>query len=260
MSHILERIFGRRRLRDVILAGNLEAGPACGAQDVNEARGLRERVLERTGAPAGRTGPDEARMDALCDHLLVRQRDTRRLVATCRLLRPRQARRAGGWAMERAFDLDRIDDRHDALVDIDQLCVDPDCRSGPVLMVLWSALARHLEGGRVTHAIGRVAVPIDDGGHYAASIYRTLARRHLSARTLRVSPRNRLPMEALLANCDPVLPALLEGWLRAGAVVLGEPHFDAARSRADLPMLLEFDRSAGRFVKRTAPALAPGPN
>jgi len=53
-----------------------------------------------------------------------------------------------------------------------------------------------------------------------------------------VFPRLALPVERLDASLDIEPPALIKGYLRLGARVLGAPAWDPDFNTADLPMLM----------------------
>ena len=168
MSAVLAKLFDRpAKPRDLVYAGNLQAGFARDRRDVDAARQLRRRLQVHDVDPAARADHLDA-VEALCDHLLVRARDTGEVVGACRVLRPGRARRAGGLRVERAFDLSALAPLRDGMVELSECCVDPAVRSGPVMMLMWSTLARYLAGGGLRHAVGSVALPLADGGHYAA--------------------------------------------------------------------------------------------
>jgi putative hemolysin len=50
--------------------------------------------------------------------------------------------------------------------------------------------------------------------------------------------RLRLPLEALRQDLDVEPPALVKGYLKCGARLLGEPAWDPGFNTADLPMML----------------------
>ena len=96
-----------------------------------------------------------------------------------------------------------------------------------------------------------------DGGVLAACLYRQLATQYLAPPNQRVWPRNRLPIEALARRAaadglvtDIEVPALLRGYLKAGARILGEPHVDPQFGCADFPIMLEVSALAPRLTAR----------
>jgi putative hemolysin len=89
-----------------------------------------------------------------------------------------------------------------------------------------------------------------DDGSFAATLYRQLARDHLADESMRVWPRDRLPVERFASLGHVPVPPLMKGYLRAGAKILGEPHRDASFGCADFPMLLSLERLERRYQRR----------
>ena len=84
---------------------------AANASDIVEAQRLHYKVFaEEMGAtlPSGASGHDIDEFDAHCEHLLVREAGTGRVVGCYRLLPPENARRIGRFYSESEFDLSRI--------------------------------------------------------------------------------------------------------------------------------------------------------
>jgi putative hemolysin len=94
-----------------------------------------------------------------------------------------------------------------------------------------------------------------DGGHAATSIYHQLEP-HWAPAELRAQPRVRLPIEALDDGSQAELPPLIKGYIRAGAVVCGEPAWDPDFNTADLLLLQSMartdERYARHFIERAA--------
>ena len=85
------------------------------------------------------------------------------------------------------------------------------------------------------------------GGHAAASIWSQLRRTHLAPIEFHVRPRLPLPVERLDGAMQVEPPALIKGYLRLGAKVLGPPAWDPDFNTADLPMLMRIDDLPARY-------------
>ena len=228
------------------LAVMLAADPAT----VEDAQRLRFKVFaEELGATLeGGDGLDVDAFDAWCDHLVVRDEDTLRVVGTYRLLPPHQARRLGRLYTESEFDLRRLAHLRPTMVELGRSCVHRDYRSGPALMLLWAGLARYMKTNRYSHAVGCASVTLADGGRLAAFV-RDEAQRHLAPLDYRVFPRVPFPHEQIERAAPAELPPLIRGYLRAGARVCGEPAWDPQFGTADFPMLVTVDNVNRRFAR-----------
>ena len=66
---------------------------------------------------------------------------------------------------------------------------------------------------------------------------------------LQVRPRLPLPVEELDRHLNVEPPALIKGYLRVGAKVLGAPAWDPDFNTADLPMLMRIADLPARYRK-----------
>ena len=242
------------RLLDKHKAPRLTVSFAQSESEVREAQHLRYQVFcEEMGAQLNTLEPgiDKDIYDAYCDHLLVRDNDTLEVVGTYRMLTPSQARKIGGYYAETEFDLVRLAHLRSRLVEVGRSCVHPSYRNGATIALLWSGVLNYMREHSYDYLIGCASIGMADGGHSAASIYRHLSLEHMSPIEWRVFPRNGLALEALDSSMNAPLPALINGYMRLGCYVCGEPAWDADFNTADLlvmlPMALIDQRYARHF-------------
>jgi putative hemolysin len=226
---------------------------ATDAATIEDAQRLRFKVFaEELGASLqGSDGLDVDEFDGFCDHLVVRDEETLRIVGTYRVLPPHQARRLGRLYTDAEFDLRRLAHLRPGMAELGRSCVHRDYRSGPSLMLLWAGLARYMKANRYSHAIGCASVTLADGGRLA-SFVRDEAQRHLVPLDYRVFPRVPFPHEQIERAQQAELPPLIRGYLRAGARVCGEPAWDPRFGTADFPMLIAVDNVNRRFARHFA--------
>lgn len=230
--------------------GDLVVGLAQSGDEVQAIQRLRYKVFTgEYGASLGDPGQalDQDPYDAWCDHLMVKELASDRVVGTYRVLAPQQARLAGGYYAESEFDLSGLGVMRDSLVEFGRACIDVDYRSGPVLMMLWSGLAEILKQGGHEHVFGCASVSLRDDGITAAKVWRQISDGSgLDARWA-VKPLCRYPVEALDSHLPAHMPALLNGYLKLGARVCGEPAWDPDFNTADFPMLLSVSQMGQRY-------------
>lgn len=239
-------------------AGRIDVAWARHLDEVREAQRLRYRVFAgEMGArlPGTLTGHDVDLFDDYCEHLLVRDAATREVIGTYRLLTPEQAERAGSFYSDTEFDLTRLRSLRKTMVELGRSCVHPDHRHGGVIMALWGALAGFMVSNRLDTMIGCASIPMQhegpcgvvSGGHAAASIWRQVREQHLASIEYHVRPRLPLPVERLDDSLDVDPPALIKGYLRLGAKVLGPPAWDPDFNAADLPMMMRIADLPARY-------------
>jgi putative hemolysin len=229
----------------------LEASWADSADDLRRVQRLRYQVFAgEMGAclhPVDGTPPghDADRFDDFCAHLLVRAvfpgEETHEVVGTYRVLTPDAARRAGGFYSEIEFDLDRLAPMRSRMAELGRSCIHPAWRTGGTILALWSALGEFMVERGLDVAFGCASVGMGDGGHAAASLWRQLSALHLAPPERRVAPLHPLALGSLRSDLNVETPALIRGYLRCGAELLGPPAWDPDFNTADLPMLMTFD-------------------
>ena len=97
--------------------------------------------------------------------------------------------------------------------------------------------------------IGCASISMRDGGHCAASLWTSLRRTHLAPVEWQVRPRVALPVDDLNQSLDVEPPALIKGYLRMGAKVLGAPAWDPEFNTADLPLLTRVADIPARYKR-----------
>lgn len=198
-------------------------------------------------------GHDIDLFDNYCEHLIVRENATGNVVGTYRVLTPIQAKRVGSTYSDTEFDLTRLRALRPRMVELGRSCVHPDHRHGGVIMALWGALAEFMDRNQLDTMIGCASVPmLHNGtvcGDVAASIWKQVRATHLAPIQHHVIPRLALPVDQLNPNLDVQPPALIKGYLRLGAKVLGPPAWDPDFNTADLPMLMRIADMPARYKK-----------
>ena len=229
------------------------------AEDVLAAQRLRYEIFAvemgaRLRVPVGSpAGHDIDLFDPYCEHLLVRldtgTNEPGQVIGTYRVLTPESAKRIGGLYSETEFDLTRLRPLRGKMVELGRSCVHPDHRHGGAIMALWGALAEFMVRNDLDTMIGCASISMRDGGHVAASLWEQLRQTHLAPIDLQVRPRLPLPVEELDRHLNVEPPALIKGYLRVGAKVLGAPAWDPDFNTADLPMLMRIADLPARYRK-----------
>lgn len=220
--------------------------------DVRDAQRLRFKIFsEEMGARlnTSEAGFDIDPFDHHCDHLLVRDQHSGRVVGTYRILRPEAARNMGQYYTETEFDLSRLTHLRPDMVELGRACVHQDYRNGATISLLWAGLADYMQTRGYQYLIGCASVGMGDGGHAAASLYTRIKDKYAAPVEWQVTPLNPLPLAALNCHVLTEVPALIKGYLRLGAYICGAPAWDPEFDTADLPILLPMSRLSPRYAK-----------
>jgi putative hemolysin len=239
--------------------GKIQVGWARHQDEVRQAQRLRYQVFAlEMGAtlPSTVPGHDIDLFDDFCEHLLVRDEASQEVIGTYRVLTPTQAKRVGSTYSDTEFDLTRLRALRERMVELGRSCVHAEHRHGGVILALWGALAEFMARNQLDTMIGCASIPMQHSGHpeygsghAAASIWRQVRQSHLAPIEYHVTPRLALPVEQLDDSLDVEPPALIKGYLRLGARVLGAPAWDPDFNSADLPMMMRIADLPPRYRK-----------
>jgi putative hemolysin len=237
----------------------LYAELATTTDDIRASQALRYRVFaEELGADFKGTehGYDEDEFDPYCQHLLVRENATGRVIGSTRLLLDAPARKAGGFYSSGEFELGPILDLPGKRLEVGRTCIDPGFRQGAAIAVLWSGLAEFVKSHQIDMLFGCASIEMHDGGVVAQAIMNRVRQYAMTDAGCRVIPKNPLPAlpEGSEGTVAAPLPPLLKAYFRLGARACGEPCCDPAFNCADILVLVnvrEIDASYTRhFLDR----------
>jgi putative hemolysin len=243
------------------IGGRIQIDWARHQDEVRQAQQLRYQVFAcEMGARLDTALPnhDVDRFDDFCEHLLARDKASGQVVGTYRVLTPTQAVRAGGAYSDNEFDLSPLCHLRPKMVELGRSCVHADFRQGGVILALGSALYEFMARNQLDTMMGCASIPmLHNGmvsGDVAASVWRQMQEKHLASPQLQVRAHLPLPVEQLDSSLDVAPPALIKGYLRQGAKVLGAPAWDPDFNTADLPLLIHVKDAPSRFLKYFAGA------
>jgi putative hemolysin len=201
------------------------------------------------------TGKDEDIYDHFCEHLLVIDlEDHDKVVGTYRLMLGSSAENSSGFYSESEFDLTAIKSLTGEKLELGRSCVDRGYRNGNVISLLWAGIARFIELHNVRHVFGCGSIhtpdPIETG-----IIYSYLNSFHRADPAYTVYPFNRsddiIPIGIIdRKSAFAKLPALIKGYIRAGALLCGEPAVDNVFGTVDLFLLLQTENIMQRYKGR----------
>jgi len=225
---------------------------ASNASEIKEAQRLRYKVFaEEMGAklPSHPENLDVDEFDAYCDHLLIRDQETLKVVGTYRVLPPHKALEIGKLYSDSEFDLTRLNHLRPKMVEVGRSCVHEDYRSGAVIMALWSGLAQYMLRHEYEIMLGCASIPMADGGHFAASLYNSLNNEQMAPVENHAFPRLPLPLDRLNGGLEVEPPPLIKGYLKLGAKICSAPAWDPDFNTADVLTMLRLSEINPRYAK-----------
>lgn len=239
------------RLPAPFLDGHYRVRFAEDAEDLDAVLRLRYEVfnleLGEGLAESLATGRDEDRFDTVCDHLLVEDLSTCRVVGTYRIQTAEMAAAGHGFYSAGEFDLAPLDSILPRAVELGRACIAREHRNRRVLFLLWRGLAEYLVASGKTMLFGCCSLTSQDPAE-AMRVWDHLAENGF------VDPARRAPVQPAYAippiesdRAEVRLPTLFATYLRFGASVCGGPAIDRAFSTIDYLVLLD----VARFDDRT---------
>ncbi|MBK7685022.1 MAG: GNAT family N-acetyltransferase [Rhodocyclaceae bacterium] len=187
--------------------------------------------------------------DASCEHLIVREICSDKVIGTYRILPPAAAKRIGNYYSDNEFFLNRLHHLSPRMVEVGRSCIHQDHRNGAVIALLWAGLAEYMTRNNYDYLIGCASIGMADGGHNAANVFQQLDLAAIAPIEYHAFPQHRLPHEALSNDQPALVPPLINGYLRLGAWVCGEPAWDPDFNTADLLILLPMARMNTRYLR-----------
>lgn len=236
---------------------------AASRADVLAAERLRHQLfsIECGAITPGPDGLDADDFDDVCDHLIVWHisgggpatgSSAHTAVATYRLL-PAHANDlsplAAGLYSARAFDLSPLEGLLGLTVEAGRSCVRADHRSGAAISMLWGGIARYMHLSGYRYLVGSASVSLSDGGASAAGFADLAAARHAAPERLRCRPYQPFDPDGIDRPARIIIPPLIRGYLRLGAVVCGPGALDADFGTADFLVLLDLERADQRYLR-----------
>lgn len=225
---------------------------ATSMDDLRESQSLRYMVFaEEMGAELHSDDEklDSDHYDAYCHHLLVRVKETGRVVGSTRILTDENAKLAGSYYSENEFDMAGLLPLNGKAIEIGRTCIHPDFRNGITINTLWMGLAAFMDQHKVDYMFGCASIGLQDGGDTARRIMQRIRDKHLAPSRYHVEPHHLL--SGAPDSCDSEervkLPPLLNAYLRLGAWVAGEACIDEDFNVADVFILLDVTNLASRY-------------
>jgi len=232
-------------------AGNLELVMAHTPEELEASQRLRFTIFsEEMNAvfPASANGIDADEYDPWCEHLMVREQATGRVVGTYRLLTPVNAERLGGYYSESEFDLSGLGDMRSRVIELGRSCIHPDYRNGAVIMLLWAGIANIVKHLKLRYVLGCASVSLRDGGATASHVWQEAQRSMAKTEGLpALRPHHPYPVQRVDADLPAQMPPLIRGYLKVGARICGEPAWDPDFNTADFPVFLDVDAMDARY-------------
>lgn len=197
------------------------------------------------------TGLDQDPYDAQCDHLMVEEAETGRLIGTYRMQTFVRANLGLGYYTQNEFELAVVPaSLLDESVELGRACIEAPHRNRRVLFLLWRGLAAYSRWNDKRWMLGCSSLPttsVED----AFRAYDHLEREGFVRPDLLVPVKPRYHCELVpyrLFQGAYELPPLFDAYLRHGARVCSPPALDLEFRTVDFMMLIDIQDVRPRFM------------
>jgi putative hemolysin len=196
------------------------------------------------------TGLDRDRFDFICDHLMVHDAQSGKLVGTYRMQSGYRAKGNLGYYGEALFDFSPFEKIRRQVLELGRACVHQDYRNTAVLYMLWKGIARYAESCDARYLLGCSSLTSQDESAGLA-LYQALRDKYLADPALRTIPRrgHECYSNALLTPA-PKPPRLFRAYLEISARLCGPPAIDREFKTIDFLTLLDLYRIPDRVRTR----------
>jgi len=196
-------------------------------------------------------GLDTDRFDLICDHLLVREVVSGKLVGTYRMQTGYRAKGNLGYYSEQLFDLSPFEAIRGEVLELGRACVHADFRNTTALFLLWKGIAMYAALCNARYLIGCSSLSSQEENEGMA-LYHALRDKCLVEPELRTEPHSASRCTATRDDvAPPSLPRLFRAYLDISARLCGPPAIDREFKTIDFLTLLDLqsvpDRVRSRF-------------
>lgn len=190
------------------------------------------------------TGMDEDEFDRVCEHLIVTDDATGKVVGTYRMQTGESAARSGlGFYSAREFDFTPYAPIRKSLLELGRACIHMDHRTLMVISLLWKGIISYAVAHRARYLIGCSSLTSQDPA-LGWAMFHELSTAHLVTPELQTQPLPALaiPFDPTPSLCPPP-PRLLRAYLSVGARICGPPAIDREFGTIDFLTLLDIESS-----------------
>lgn len=197
------------------------------------------------------TQRDIDKFDSACDHLIIKDTELNKVIATYRI-HPSWKMHKDGFYTATEFNISSLKLHTRRTIEVGRACIRPDHRGMALLVpMLWMGIRKYCAQNNVDAMFGVASVPKCTPEELTA-LYNDLVAKGALIDDGRVTP---LPEQAavLVPNAPltyrkELLGSLLKGYIKIGANLLGKPVFDPIFGCYDFFVLLEMKEVNWAFV------------
>ncbi len=231
-------------------------------QELKQALKLRHDVFyEELLHKRRKSGLEMDRFDLRCDHLLVLEKSSGKIIGTYRL---QSSLHSKHWYTATEFRMKQIQNLPGNKLELGRACVHRDFRTGLVISLLWEGIHAYMQASNTKYMFGCSSVKTTNKEEISR-IYAYLKQQNHISDEHNVRPKGRFKLIDLPLSDNPAsdqcggtekwieegkIPPLLMSYLNAGAKVCGKPALDKNFRCVDFLTLLEVSGLRERYDRK----------
>lgn len=199
---------------------------------------------------SAKIGLDRDRYDFICDHLLVRDTSSGKLVGTYRMQSGFRAKGNLGYYSEQFFDFAPFEGIRAEALELGRACVHTEYRNTAVLHMLWKGIVRYALSCGARYLLGCSSVSSQDE-NAGMALYEELRDKYLIEPALRTKPKPECECQkGGILTSPPPTPRLFQAYLDVSARLCGPPAIDREFKTVDFLTLIDLKRLPNRVRTR----------
>lgn len=195
-------------------------------KEILQAQRLRYNVYYKENMRFNEDEIDRDAFDAVCEHLVVEEVSTQRIVGTYRLISREAADACGQFYSQSEFNLKKLLDSGARILEVGRACVDASYRTQGVIRLLWQGLLQYTTQHKIKYLFGCASFSGSDPLVYQHGFsylhYARTAPAHICPEVLATGAAlvHMLPPEDVnVTKAWSEIPSLLRGYLQVGGWV-----------------------------------------
>lgn len=194
-------------------------------------------------------GLDTDAYDVACEHLMVEDIETGRVVGTYRMQSGETARQHHGYYSEQEFDFSPYASKRSQILELGRACVHRDFRNSDVLHLLWKGVVRYSRECGLRYLIGCCSLSSQVPAEGRA--VHDLLQAYMVEPEWMTRPTAACALPGGAASPVQVeVPRLLRAYLALGARICAAPAIDYSFGTIDFLTLLDLEMLPSRVLRR----------
>lgn len=200
-------------------------------------------------------GIDRDRYDLAADHLAIIDNRINKIVGTYRLI---PSHRSEDFYSMTEFNISDLLARPGIKVELSRACIHKDYRNGAIITLLWRGIVDYLNTAGAGWLFGMGSVKTINPDEITA-VYKCFAEDgsvdhsfHIPAKSnYRIDDfAERVGRVAVSDAARELVPTLVKSYVRAGAVIVGDPAIDLAFNCSDLFVILDVSKLSSAYSRK----------